>query len=374
MFKFRRRKKFWAIGLVALTLIGSGVSVNATETNMVKNNSLQQVVSDLEAGYSEYYDILDTEMILCASHEVGENIEKIYLIDMLAVLKAESVEEMDYYQGITAYCDMPIMEASTLNTETNQMRMSRIASEQNDIYEELEEYIGAEQNLIFYVRESYPVNNEAEKEILFENGMEYVSLEEMLPAKHEELKASGYARMANFDSEYAVMLGDTSVQQVKATYSIDDAVEYMTTYTSNPSSCNVCGSGCTSKVDTSKYNSSYKHYVSKGSHVDCANYVSQALHAGGIATDSKWKAESAAWIGVAKLTDYMTTNNHWSSVSYDQVKKGDIVSFTSYSHVVMITSFDGTTYKYSGHTNDRLNSTISIKKSNASSYNFYRVS
>lgn len=70
----------------------------------------------------------------------------------------------------------------------------------------------------------------------------------------------------------------------------------------------------------------------------------------------------------------MTTNNHWSSVSYEQVKKGDIVSFTSYSHVVMITSFDGTTYKYSGHTNDRLNSTISIKKSNASSYNFYRVS
>lgn len=65
------------------------------------------------------------------------------------------------------------------------------------------------------MRESYPVNNEAEKEILFENGMEYVSLEEMLPAKHEELKASGYARMANFDSEYAVMLGDISVQQVK---------------------------------------------------------------------------------------------------------------------------------------------------------------
>lgn len=369
-----RGKNLWAIGFALLTLMGNGVPVNAAEANVVGNDSLQEVVSDLEAGYSEYYDILDTEMTLCSSHEVDGNIEKIYLLDMSAVLKAESVEEMDYYQGVTAYCDMPTVEVSQLNAEANQMRMSMIASEKNDIYEELEEYIGAEQNLIFYVKETYPVNNEAEKEILFENGMDYVSLEEMLPAEHEELKANGYTRMENFDTEYAVMAGDASVQQVSATYSVDDAVEYMTTYTSNPSSCNVCGSGCTSKVDTSKYNSDYKHYVSNGSHVDCANYVSQALHAGGIATDSTWKAGSAAWIGVAKLTNYMTTNDYWNSVSYSQVKKGDIVSFTSYSHVVMITSFDGTTYKYSGHTNDRLNSTISIKSSNASSYNFYRVS
>jgi RNA polymerase sigma-70 factor (ECF subfamily) len=374
MKKFGRGKNLWAIGLTLLTLMWNEIPVNAAEANIVGNDSLQQMVSNLEAGYSEYYDILDTEMTLCSSHEVDGNIEKIYLINMLAVLKADSVEEIDYYQGVSAYCDMLTVEASLPNAEANQMRMNMIESEQNNIYEELEEYIGAEQNLIFYVRETYPVNNEAEKEILFENGMDYVSLEEMLPAEHEELIANGYARMENFDSEHAVIVGDASVQQVKSTYSVDDAVEYMITYTSNPSSCNVCGSGCTNKVDTSKYNSDYKHYVTKGSHLDCANYVSQALYAGGIATDSTWKAESDAWINVAKLTSYMTVNNHWKSVSYSEVKKGDIVSFTSYSHVVMITSFDGTTYKYSGHTNDRLDSTISIKKLTASSYDFYRVS
>ena len=73
-------------------------------------------------------------------------------------------------------------------------------------------------------------------------------------------------------------------------------------------------------------------------------------------------------------TSQMTDNKYWTSLSYSSVKKGDIVSYTSYSHVVMITSYDGTTHKYSGHSNDRKNTVININTNTASNYKFYRVS
>ena len=366
--------KLCAISLSIFTFLGAGMSVAAEEGNIDENSFLQDTIFNLEEGYSEYYNILETDVTLCSSCETDKNVENTYLVEMTAVLKAKNVEEMDYYKGVEEYCNAITTEKKLMSEEKYQVRVAQLTVEERNIYEELQKYIGEEQNLIFYIKETYPTSDESSTEILFENGMDYVTLEEMLPAHREELKEDGFATMELLDLKKPVVLDSVSAQKTTASYSVDDTVKYMTTYTSNPSSCNVCGSGCNSKVDTTKYNSSYKHYVSKGKHVDCANYVSQALSAGGISTDSTWKAESDAWINVAKLTDYMTSNSHWSSVAYNQVQKGDIVSFTSYSHVVMITSFDGTTYKYSGHTNDRLNSVITIKSSNKSSYNFYRVS
>lgn len=367
------KRKLGLYALIASTLLGSGIITNAAERDYTDALTLQETVSCLEKGYSEYYNILDTDTTLCSSHNVNGNVENIYLLEMQAVLKAGSVEEMDYYQGVAAYSETMAVDIGGFRSEENLLHANALMSEKEEIYNSLKQYIGKEQSLVFYIKETFPIDNKAQTQILFENGLDYVSWEEMLPASHKELQETGYIQMANFDSEYMVQASDVKVQQATVSYSVDDAVKYMTTYTSNPTSCNVCGGTCTSKVDTTKYNSSYSHYVSKGSHKDCANYVSQALYAGGIPTDSTWKAGSSAWIGVSALTKHMTSQNYWSSISYDQVQKGDIVSYTSYSHVVMITDFDGTTYKFSGHTNDRKNVTISIKKSNASSYNFYRV-
>ncbi len=372
------RKKFLAVMLTASMVIGT-VAVNNSNTNAAEattheKNQLQKTISNLTKGYSEYYNISNVNTTLCSSGKADGNIENTYLLEMEAVLKADSVEDMDYYKGISDYYSAAKTGLSKINSQNNKLRMSVLSSEQSDIYEELEEYIGKEQNLVFYLKETYPENNETDKEILFENGVDYVSWEVMLPSSHDELRINGYERMADMDYEYASVSEKANIQNAKAAYSITKAVNYMTKYTSNPTSCNVCGKGCSSKVDTTKYNPNYKHYVSNGSHVDCANYVSQALHAGGISTDNTWKAASTAWVNVSKLTSYMTSNGHWKKINYKNVKNGDIVSFTSYSHVVMITSYDGTTYKFSGHTNDRKNATISINSSTASSYNFYRVS
>ena len=309
------RKKFLAVMLTASMVIGT-VAVNNSNTNTAEattheKNQLQETISNLTKGYSEYYNISNVNTTLCSSGKADGNIENTYLLEMEAVLKADSVEDMDYYKGISDYYSAAKTGLSKINSQNNKLRMSVLSSEQSDIYEELEEYIGKEQNLVFYLKETYPENNETDKEILFENGVDYVSWEVMLPSSHDELRINGYERMADMDYEYASVSEKANIQNAKAAYSITKAVNYMTKYTSNPTSCNVCGKGCSSKVDTTKYNPNYKHYVSNGSHVDCANYVSQALHAGGISTDNTWKDASTAWVNVCILTSYMTSNLHF---------------------------------------------------------------
>ncbi len=67
----------------------------------------------------------------------------------------------------------------------------------------------------------------------------------------------------------------------------------------------------------------------------------------------------------------MTKESYWTRVSYGILQRGDIIKFSGESHIVMITYFDGTTYGYSGHTNDRKNYTIKLTSSTL--HNFYRV-
>ncbi|WP_217563408.1 amidase domain-containing protein, partial [Paenibacillus sp. GbtcB18] len=59
-----------------------------------------------------------------------------------------------------------------------------------------------------------------------------------------------------------------------------DYANKWTSYTTNASG-----------YDTSKWNPKYAKHTENGG-VDCANYVSQAIYAGGIPTDSPWKPES----------------------------------------------------------------------------------
>lgn len=338
------------------------------------SDALRETIFHLEKGYSEHYNILDTEVTFCSSHEENGKIENFYRLEVKAVLKANHVEQLDYYQGVTRFCSETAGDTDRTNNKNDRLYIDMISSRQLDICTQLQKYIGREQCLTFYIKESYPADHEEEKKILFENVSNYIPLEEMLPSGHEELQKIGYSAIKNIQSEYAASLQNVQSEQAEAIYSVDSAVAYMTRYTSNPTSCNVCGAGhCNARVDTTKYNPQYHFHVSAGHHVDCANYVSQALHAGGIETDDTWKPESLAWVNVSKLTEYMTKNNHWKSIDYTQVKRGDIASHTSYSHVVMITSYDGATYKFSSHTNDRKDAQIVINSKTASEYRFYRV-
>lgn len=308
-----------------------------------------QIQDLLTEGYQEYYDIDHFDITVCD--------DGTYFVEMTATLKADSVEELDYYQGALQY-----MAENSLAAETSHELIDKL-------YSNLSNYIGTEQVLNFYIAADItPANRSASCNLMFEDGLDYVSAEEIYPGSHAELYNSGYSYMES-STESGVESYSTFTQNSSdPIFSIFNAVMYSETYTSNPSSCNL-HSNCKNLVDTTKYNPNYTHYAA--SHSDCANFVSQTLYAGGIPTSTTWYAGATNWINVASLCSYMLDNGYWKSIDKSDLFVGDYMRYTgtNESHIVMITAHDGVSFRYSGHTNDRKNVVTSLSGSKA----FYHV-
>ena len=97
---------------------------------------------------------------------------------------------------------------------------------------------------------------------------------------------------------------------------------------------------------------------------DCADFVSQCLHAGNIPMTSAWNYSGALpttdWCNVGSLKAYLLSNGY---ITYGVALKyclcGDPFFFANITtgvleHTVFMVYNDGTTFKYDAHTNDRL--------------------
>ena len=100
-------------------------------------------------------------------------------------------------------------------------------------------------------------------------------------------------------------------------------------------------------MDTSYYNHAYRYYYCN----DCANFVSQAIHAGGLATDSTWHPYTYAWINVNGILQYLSETGHITYTTYPSA--GDIASYRNYAHVAIITGYTGGYIYFDAHTSDR---------------------
>lgn len=337
----------------------------------------------MEEGYGVYYDFIESHVTLLERHVEENTVEEEFFLEIVAVLKADSVKEMDYYQGaLSGYGEA--ISTTIVSTETLsafqktdvQNQYTMIMDESiSDLYTEFNQYIGEEQLFPFSVKAIYELGKVDEAVLLFDNGIEYASVEDVLPATSQELYNMGYANIQETAMQAQEAMAENDVQALAGAYSIYNAVAYMESYTSNASGCNI-HSGCGAAVNTTKYNPAYTFYVGTDSdgdfyHTDCANFVSQALYAGGLPTDSTWYAGSTAWKRVSELCTYMTGKGYWSRIPYTNVAVGDILRFdpSEASHIVMITAFDGVSFRYSGHTNDKLNYAISLSSNNE----YYRV-
>lgn len=145
------------------------------------------------------------------------------------------------------------------------------------------------------------------------------------------------------------------------------ARDYANTYTSEVTS--------SPYYNTSKWNPNYAWHTESGG-VDCANYVSQSMYAGGIPTDSTWKPETTAWVNTGRynsggLKQYMVDNKgYFFSTTKSGTSAGGFISAVNYSHVMFIVANDGVTMQFSAHTNDRLKASFA---SFGSDYQFYYV-
>lgn len=94
---------------------------------------------------------------------------------------------------------------------------------------------------------------------------------------------------------------------------------------------------------------------------DCADYVSQCLHAGGIPTTSSWSYSpyTASWGNVGPLKDYLLNHGYITyEVTLKNCKCGDPFFFANKTtgvleHTVFMVYNDLSIFKYDAHTNDR---------------------
>lgn len=172
--------------------------------------------------------------------------------------------------------------------------------------------------------------------------------------------------------DYTKAYGDASITPNSTssfTYNRPSAGTYIRSYTSN-TSLTACGG---IKMNTTMYNQDfYKNiwtYTTQTCN-DCADYVSQALHAGGFPTDSYWfysgndqygHPGSYSW----KVWDFntspqglayylQTTKQAIVEFTYkESLTEGDLLWDSTTMHVVMESAINP--FGYSGHTNDRMN-------------------
>lgn len=142
------------------------------------------------------------------------------------------------------------------------------------------------------------------------------------------------------------------------------ARDYANAWTSNP----VRGT-----KDLTKWNTKENPLVQHPPYVaypdgDCANFVSQAICAGGIPMTSREKSDachwfagpygcSLAWENCTALYTYFTAKQYWAPSDLNQCNAGGIIFFKDKSgrryHVVMCVQNDTVTRTYSAHTHDR---------------------
>ena len=103
------------------------------------------------------------------------------------------------------------------------------------------------------------------------------------------------------------------------------------------------------------HNPDYNFY----DNVDCANFVSQSLYAGGLKDDDTWYAYSDAWVSCTHLRNYITDNDLFFQ-SDDQYKAfaGSIINWlnkngTNSGHVGLVDQNDTVTMTFCAHTKCR---------------------
>ena len=99
------------------------------------------------------------------------------------------------------------------------------------------------------------------------------------------------------------------------------------------------------------YNPSYNKYPG----VDCANFVSQCLKAGGFSFSGCSGKDSKGMLPAVSDLKSCLSKNGWSKSSTrpGAFKKGYPFFMNAYSHAMLATKINSGSVNYAGHTNDR---------------------
>ena len=348
--------------------------------NVISNTTINQLKATAQNAIEQFFRESDKDLYSLVGFrfddgEVTQSDGSVQYKTTVTVserLKAQSVEEMPYIAGYldelgaSSYATMAAsdkaelaksafgLDQDTALTEAQQNVVDTFVQSMDTTVEMFDEYIGETSDFTYHIKVSAPV---AEPDNITLTGLDEfdndVNINEYELRSYDEIYRNGAE-----DAQAAVQ-------------SMMISPTWVATKINNYNSYNRIAARDYAYKYWSSYNPAYTSY--KGNGGDCANFVSQCLHAGGIPTDATWKADSVSWIRASAVPSYMMNKGYATKTSYTNATAGNFVYTSSGAgHAVLVTINDGAKIAYTAHTTDRKDAAFSSTDLNGN-YSFYVI-
>lgn len=348
--------------------------------NVISNTTINQLKATAQNAIEQFFRESDKDLYSLVGFrfddgEVTQSDGSVQYKTTVTVserLKAQSVEEMPYIAGYldelgaSSYSTMAAsdkaelaksafgLDQDTALTEAQQNVVDTFVQSMDTTVEMFDEYIGETSDFTYHIKVSAPV---AEPDNITLTGLDEfdndVNINEYELRSYDEIYRNGAE-----DAQAAVQ-------------SMMISPAWVATKINNYNSYNRIAARDYAYKYWSSYNPAYTSY--KGNGGDCANFVSQCLHAGGIPTDATWKADSVSWIRASAVPSYMMNKGYATKTSYTNATAGSFAYTSSGAgHAVLVTINDGAKIAYTAHTTDRKDAAFSSTDLNGN-YSFYVI-
>lgn len=348
--------------------------------NVISNTTINQLKATAQNAIEQFFRESDKDLYSLVGFrfddgEVTQSDGSVQYKTTVTVserLKAQSVEEMPYIAGYldelgaSSYATMAASDKAELAkstfglnqdtalTEAQQNVVDTFVQSMDATVEMFNEYIGETSDFTYHIKVSAPV---AEPDSITLTGLDEfdndVNINEYELRSYDEIYRNGAE-----DAQAAVQ-------------SMMVSPTWVATKINNYNSYNRIAARDYAYKYWSSYNPAYTSY--KGNGGDCANFVSQCIHAGGIPTDATWKADSVSWIRASAVPSYMMNKGYATKTSYTNATAGSFAYTSSGAgHAVLVTINDGAKIAYTAHTTDRKDAAFSSTDLNGN-YSFYVI-
>lgn len=352
-------KKTIAILMACLIVMCTvaGISVYASDNIAAITNSESvaeaAAIKWLNDNYKEVYILRNVKAYTERSFETSASKKYYVTITCETLLKFNDVEDLPFVQGMREEIAQTEEVTRSVNTAIN------------SYIEELESYIG--EYTPFTIHVAVEISRSKVNDVtiyLYDNQSSTLYPINIASVDIAAMKDDGHDVAKSIVASANLTRGYPAYDRIAAR-------DYALTYTSSPQFCVDCGETsvndniCSNKLDSSKWNNAeYWVYGDPLLHGNCADYVSQAMHAGGIPIDAGlWDRYNDAnngwaWTEPNAQRSYMLGKGYWEASTFAAANAGNIICWlngTSVYHVAMITLNDTVTHRYSAHTYDEHN-------------------
>ena len=348
--------------------------------NVISNTTINQLKATAQNAIEQFFRESDKDLYSLVGFRFDDSevtqsdglVQYKTTVTVSERLKAQSVEEMPYIAGYldelgaSSYATMAAsdktelakstfgLDQDTALTAAQQNVVDTFVQSMDTTVEMFDEYIGETSDFTYHIKVSAPV---AEPDNITLTGLDEfdndVNINEYELRSYDEIYRNGAE-----DAQAAVQ-------------SMMVSPTWVATKINNYNSYNRIAARDYAYKYWSSYNPAYTSY--KGNGGDCANFVSQCIHAGGIPTDATWKADSVSWIRASAVPSYMMNKGYATKTSYTNATAGSFAYTSSGAgHAVLVTINDGAKIAYTAHTTDRKDAAFSSTDLNGN-YSFYVI-